>query len=330
MNRKRIFIFSGIVLAVLISVVLFSSTENQEALLTTKVQRGPFDIRIFSSGQLESENSQNIEAPEKMKDRSLRIYELTITDLIEEGTLVDSGDYVATLDHKIVEEQLKTVQDEMERNLTELQDAKIDSNLTLSNQRDQIVNASLDLIEKKIEMEQSIYESPAIQQKKKMDYDKAQRRYEQEKKSLDLKQQQQANNVNRRFINYRQLQDREKGLYELLNSLVVYAPKSGILTYMKHPWGEIVSVGSMISMYRGTIAKIPDMSNLISRTFINEVDISKVKKGQPVEIGIDAFPEKKLSGEVVSLANVGQAMPNSDAKVFEVKIKIFDKGICFF
>lgn len=325
MNRKRIFIFSGIVLAVLISVVLFSSTENQEALLTTKVQRGPFDIRIFSSGQLESENSQNIEAPEKMKDRSLRIYELTITDLIEEGTLVDSGDYVATLDHKIVEEQLKTVQDEMERNLTELQDAKIDSNLTLSNQRDQIVNASLDLIEKKIEMEQSIYESPAIQQKKKMDYDKAQRRYEQEKKSLDLKQQQQANNVNRRFINYRQLQDREKGLYELLNSLVVYAPKSGILTYMKHPWGEIVSVGSMISMYRGTIAKIPDMSNLISRTFINEVDISKVKKGQPVEIGIDAFPEKKLSGEVVSLANVGQAMPNSDAKVFEVKIKIFDK-----
>ncbi|MDX9880979.1 MAG: efflux RND transporter periplasmic adaptor subunit [Prolixibacteraceae bacterium] len=325
MDRRRIFIFSGIILAILVSVLLFSSAEDHETLITTQVRRGPFDVRIFSSGQLESENSQNIDAPEKMKDRSLRIYELSITDLIEEGTLVDSGDYVATLDHKAVEEQLKTVQDEMEKTLTELQDAKIDSNLTLSNQRDQIVNTVLELEEKKIEMEQSIYESPAIQQKKKMDYDKAARKYEQEKKALELKTQQQANNVNRRFINYRQLQEREKGLQELFNSLVIYAPKSGILTYMKYPWGEIVSVGSMISMYRGTIAKIPDMSNLISRTFINEIDISKVKQGQQVEIGIDAFPEKKLTGEVVSMANVGQAMPNSDAKVFEVKIKIFDK-----
>ncbi len=325
MNRKRIILFSGIILIVLISIVLFSSNEDHEPIITAKVERGTFEIRIFSSGQLESENSENIDAPAKMKDQNLRIYELSITDLIEEGTLVDSGEYVATLDHTVVEEQLKSVQDEMEKTFTEFQDAKIDSNLTLSNQRDQIVNSALDLTEKKIDMDQSIYESPAIQKKGKMDYDKAERRYEQEKKSLQLKQQQQANNVNRKFINYRQLQEREKGLQELFNSLVIYAPKAGILTYMKYPWGEIVSVGSRISSYRGTIAKIPDMSNLVSRTFINEVDISKIKKNQKVEIGIDAFPDKKLTGEVISLANVGQAMPNSDAKVFEVKIKIFDK-----
>jgi len=67
------------------------------------------------------------------------------------------------------------------------------------------------------------------------------------------------------------------------------------------------------------------MSNLISRTFINEIDISKVKVGQTVKIGVDAFPDKQLPGEVLSVANIGQAMPNSDAKVFEVKIKIFGK-----
>lgn len=326
MNRKQIIIaLSGIVFVLVVIIVFFNSNDDEEKLITAKVMRGPFQIQIYSSGQLESENSTDIGIPEKMKDRSLRIYELAITDLIEEGTLVDSGDYVATLDYKAVEEQLKAVQDEMEKTLTEFEDAKIDSNLTLSNQRDQIVNASLDMIEKKIEMEQSIYESPAIQKKEKMDYEKAERKFDQEKKSLLLKKQQQANNVSRRFINYRQLQEREKGLQELFNSLVIYAPKAGILTYMKYPWGEIVTVGSRISSYRGTIAKIPDMTNLVSRTFINEVDISKIKKSQQVEVGIDAFPDKKLTGEVVSLANVGQAMPNSDAKVFEVKIKIFDK-----
>jgi phosphotransferase system IIA component len=34
-------------------------------------------------------------------------HRLTITDIVEEGTYVDSGDYVATLDHQAVEEQLK-------------------------------------------------------------------------------------------------------------------------------------------------------------------------------------------------------------------------------
>jgi hypothetical protein len=73
------------------------------------------------------------------------------------------------------------------------------------------------------------------------------------------------------------------------------------------------------------IATIPEMSNLISRTYINEIDISKVKIGQTVKLGIDAFPDKHLTGQVVAVANIGQAMPNSDAKVFEVKIKIFEK-----
>ena len=39
-------------------------------------------------------------------------------------------------------------------------------------------------------------------------------------------------------------------------------------------------------------------------------------------MGLDAFPEKKLSGSVTKVANVGQQRPNSDAKVFEVTVVI--------
>lgn len=324
MKKKTVFIALIPLLLILLALIFWTS-EDEIDLVTTNVERGEFQVKVYSSGQLESETSQNIDIPEKMKDRSLRIWQLTITDLIEEGTLVDSGDYVATLDHKVVEEELKKVQDEIEKTFSEYEDAKIDSNLVLSNQRDQIVNASLDLEEKEIEMEQSIYESPAIQKKSKMNHDKAFRKLGQEQKALGLKEEQEVNKVKRKFINYRQLRDRENGLQELFNSLVIYAPKAGILTYYKFPWGEIISVGSRVDSYRGVVAKIPDMSNLISRTYINEVDISKVKKGQKVEVGIDAFPAKELFGEVMSVANVGQTIPKSDAKVFEVKIKIFDK-----
>jgi multidrug efflux pump subunit AcrA (membrane-fusion protein) len=158
-----------------------------------------------------------------------------------------------------------------------------------------------------------------------MDPDKAKRKLDQDMKAYVLKKKQEENRVDRKYINYRQILDRSGELQKLFNSLEITAPKAGILTYFKYPWGEIVKTGSKVGPYNSVIATIPEMSNLISRTYINEIDISKVKVGQNVKIGIDAFPDKQLTGQVISVANIGQAMPNSDAKVFEVKIKIFGK-----
>ena len=39
-------------------------------------------------------------------------------------------------------------------------------------------------------------------------------------------------------------------------------------------------------------------------------------------ITLDADPAKKLTGKVTNVANVGEQRPNSDAKVFEVKIQV--------
>ncbi len=158
-----------------------------------------------------------------------------------------------------------------------------------------------------------------------MDNDKAVRKLEQEQKAYLLKRKQEVNRVDRRFISYRQVLERSQELDKLFNSLEIIAPKAGILTYFKYPWGEIIKTGSKVGPYNSVIATIPEMTNLISRTYINEIDISKIKIGQNVKLGIDAFPDKELTGEVIAVANIGQAMPNSDAKVFEVKIKIFGK-----
>lgn len=323
MKNKKILLIALIPILLIIIFVAFGNQEKVITDLTIKVERGPFQVEIYSSGELESESSENINIPEKMKDRSLRIYELTITDLIEEGTYVDSGDYVGTLDHKAVEERIKTMQDELEKALTELQDAKIDSNLNLSNQRDQIINSGLDLEEKRIVMEESIYESPSVQKKAQMDHDKALRKYEQDQNAYKLKREQEENKVTRKFINYRQISDQLAELEVLFNSLEIYSPKKGLLTYYKQGFGGVTKVGSRVTQWSPVIATIPDMTNLISRTFINEIDISKVKLNMQVKIGIDAFPSKELEGQVISIANVGQNMPNSDAKVFEVKVKIF-------
>jgi len=322
MNRKLL-LTTIIVIAVLLSAFfLIPRSKTETAALTTKVLRGPFEILVYSTGQLESENSDNILIPEKMKDRQTRISYLTITDLVEEGTYVDSGDYVATLDYQAVEEQLKTALDDLEKALSEYEDSKIDSNLTLSNQRDQIVNAQLDLEEKEIAVQESAYEAPSIQRKVEMDLDKAKRKLEQVKSAYELITQQETNKVTRKFISYKQVRERVDAINELKSQLIIRSPRAGIISYYQYPFGGAVKTGSRVSQWSPIIATFPNMDSLVTKTFINEIDISLINPGQKVKIGIDAFPEKELTGEVVSVANMGQAMPNSDAKVFEVKIKV--------
>jgi hypothetical protein len=96
-----------------------------------------------------------------------------------------------------------------------------------------------------------------------------------------------------------------------------------MVIYSKDRSREKIKVGSTVSPWSPIIATLPDLSSMLSLTYINEIDISKVKEGQKVTLGIDALPEKVLEGEVISVANIGQPMPKSDAKVFEVKIKVF-------
>lgn len=321
--KKKLWLIAAAVLVVLLATFfIFPSSKNDTVQLTTPVLRGPFEVLVYSTGQLESENSDNIYIPEKMKDRQTRISHLTITDIVEEGTYVDSGDYVATLDHQAVEEQLKEATDEMEKVLSEYEDSKIDSNLTLSNQRDLIVNAKLDLEEKVIAVEESKFEAPSIQRKVEMDLDKARRKLEQVKAAYELITQQETNKVTRKFINYKQVRERVESLKELMDQLIVYSPRAGIVSYFQYPFGGAVKTGSRVTQWSPIIATFPNMENLVTKTFINEIDISLIKIGQKVTIGIDAFPDKELMGEVVSVANMGQLMPNSDAKVFEVKIKV--------
>lgn len=323
MIRRISIITILVVLAVITVVFALKPSHDDEVMLTATAQKGKFESMVYSSGQLESQEADYITVPVVFRDNRLRIWEITIADMIEEGSRVDSGDYVATIDHSAVDEQYKTAMDELDQRFTEYEDSKIDSNLTLSNQRDQIVNAQLDLEERQIIIKESVYEAPSVKRKAEMDLEKAERKYEQMKQAYVLKQQQEANKVDRRFINYKQAKERVDLLQSVYDALTIRSPKSGIIGYYRYSGrGAAVKANSTISTRSPAIATFPKMNTLISTTYINEIDISRIKAGQKVAIGIDAFPEKMLEGEVSSIANVGQLLPRSDAKVFEVKIKV--------
>lgn len=324
--RKKIIATTVIVILLSVSAIfIFTGSGKKSEYITTAVTRGNFEILVYSTGQLEAQSSENIEVPEILRDRNIGIYEIKITDLIEEGTVVDSGDYVALLDNKAVEEVLVSAQEELEQALNSYDDAKMDSNLTLSNHRDVIINSREEVEEMQIVLDESVYESPAIIRKAEMDLDKAKRKLEQEIKGYELRQRQAITRVERFAIELRRRQTRVNLLFEVLQSLSIRAPKQGMLVYSRDRTREKIQVGSTVSAWRPVIATLPDLSSMMSLTWVNEIDISKVLVNQKVTIGIDALPGKQLEGEVISVANIGQPMPKSDAKVFEIRVRVYGK-----
>ena len=323
MNRKRILIISSVSIALLAFVFFSRSGKSGEVEITCRVKKGPVEIKVHTSGQLESENSENIVLPAVLSGQNVRIYEIKITDLVEEGTVVDSGQYIATLDHKVIEEVLTAARLELETTAALIEDAKLDSNLSLSNYRDVIVNSKSAVEEQKIVLAESVYESPSVIKKAEMDVTKATRKLDQDITGLEMRQKQLSSQMERRNIDFRLKQKRVEDLLKLYDALIIKAPKPGMVIYAKDRYGIKIQIGSILTPWSPIIATLPDMTKMISETYVNEIDIAKVKVGQKATLSIDAFPDKELKGEVISVANIGQPMPKSDSKVFLVNIRVF-------
>jgi multidrug efflux pump subunit AcrA (membrane-fusion protein) len=320
--KKKIYVIAGIVVLAAVAGIYFFTDSSEATDQKVKAQKGLFEVVVTTTGELQALNMENIDAPEELRGRNVRINDIKILDLVAEGTVVDSGDYVGALDRSSLDNSLKSTETELEQIKAQYENALVDTSLNLRQMRDNIQNLLFSLEESKITMEQSIYEPPATQRKAKNDYDKALRNYEQELQRYSLRQEQELGKVKDIQIKLSRKESEYKDMLDLINRFTIYAPKPGMVIYLKEWSGSKRKVGSTISPWDRTIATLPDLSVMVSKTYVNEVDISKVKTGQTVRLGVDAFPDRKYSGVVTDVANVGEQLRNSDAKVFEVLVRM--------
>ncbi|MGD9992490.1 MAG: efflux RND transporter periplasmic adaptor subunit [Salinivirgaceae bacterium] len=319
--KKRLYIASAIVLGVLILMLIFGkSGEVKEASIEVSAESGPFKIEVSTTGELEAENSEKILGPSGL--RMIRIWNVKISKLIAEGTVVDSGQWVASLDRTEATDQLKDIESELEVAETRFTNTKLDTTLELRGLRDNLINLNFALEESKIKLEQSKFEPPATIRQEEINLAKAERNYTQALENYKIKVKQANAKMQEVQINLDKTIRRKEAVIKVLDQFEILAPKSGMVIYNRNWRGTKIKEGDQISSWEPVVAELPDMSSMISKTYVNEIDISKVASGQTVSIGVDAFPELKLMGEVINVANIGEQLPNGDAKVFEVTIKI--------
>ena len=322
--KRRNLITLAIVAVILIGIVwiVYAPGEVDSSTIKVEAKEGQFIIDVTTTGELEARSSENITGPNSMGLRNARIWQLVIEDIVPDGTIVDSGQWVATLDRSDLENKIKDQELEVENLQTQFIKTQLDTTMTLRSARDELINLEYSLEEKQIVVDQSIYEPPATQRQAKIDYEKTERTLDQAIENYDLQRQKAKADMQEVTTNLTKAKRRLDEFMELKSEFVVMAPKSGMVTYKKGWDGQKQGVGSQVSAWDNVVATLPNLSAMNSKTFVNEIDISKVTTGQDAEIEIDAFPGKKFTGEVVEVANMGEQLKNSNAKVFEVVIHI--------
>ena len=324
MNRKTTIIAVVVLLAVLAGTWMISRNKGKKSdVITIKPQSGTFEVSITTSGELRAKNSTKIMGP--MNIRKAGVNQIKIADLIPEGTVVQKGDYVAQLDKTDFFTKLQEIEINVQKFRSQLKTEMLDSTLVLSQAREEIINLNYAEEEKRIAQEQSKYEPPAIQRQAEIDFEKAQRQLKQAQKNYETKVAQSTTKVAIAQSDLSKEVNKYDQMNDLIQNLTVIAPEKGMVIYAREWDGSKKIVGSMIRTWEPVIAELPDLTIMETMTYINEVDIQKIKLKQEVEIGLDADPDKKLIGTVENVANIGEQRPNSDSKVFQVVITVQTK-----
>jgi multidrug efflux pump subunit AcrA (membrane-fusion protein) len=319
--KEKKYIYWGVGFLILIVFWLaFGSETNETPQLYASPQKGTFKVDVTTTGELRAKNSTSIRGPEGI--REFRIFNVPIQRLVPEGTVVQKGDFVAELDRSEISSSLQDAQLELQEAESEYESAQLDSTLTLSQARDNLVNLEYALEEAEIAVEQSKYESPAVQRQVEIDYERAKRELEQARKNYKTQVRQAEVNLREIEADLKQEQREVQRIREAMKKFTIHAPENGMVIYKRQRDGSKITEGSSISAWDPVVAELPDFSVMNSVTYVNEVDIQNVKKGQKVDVGLDAMPEKKLTGVITSVANIGEQRPNSDSKVFQVIIEI--------
>ncbi len=291
----------------------------QQQAIKTQVKKGEFKVHVIATGELKAKRSEKIKGPQGM--RSAQIYQTNLTDLIPEGTLVKAGDYVGALDKTELETKMKDAMAEVEKIETQLAQAKIDTAIEMRGLRDQLINLKFAMKEKELYVEQSKYEAQSVIRQAEIDLQRSERDYNQLITKLELTKEKSEAQISEIDASLRQEQLKLNTLQNLAGEFTIKAPKDGMLIYARS-WNGKIGPGSQISSWNPVVAELPDLTDMISQTYVNEVDISKVKKGQEVEIKVDAFPDRTYTGKVIKTANIGEQLRNYDSKVFEVTVQV--------
>jgi RND family efflux transporter MFP subunit len=319
-SRRTLVILALLVIGAPAAWLLARPASDDANALVATVKQGEFLVTVTTAGELRSRSFVQIQAPPGMQQANA--FQVKIQTLVPEGTLVKAGDFVAELDRSSLAQRISDVSLALQKAEAQLEQAMLDSTLNLSKAREDIRGMELALEEKRLAKEQAIYEAPTVQRQAEIELEKAQRALAQARIDYVTRVEQAKAKMSEVGSDVQRQRNLLQIVQNVMAGFTITAPSDGMVIYVKEWNGKKRTAGGQINPWEPTVATLPDLTQMESITYVNEIDVRKIAVGQEVSLTLDSDPSKRLTGTVKAVANVGEQRPNSDAKVFEVVVTV--------
>ncbi len=283
-----------------------------------RVVKGPFDIKIHATGQLQSAASYYVGCPSVE-----RVWQYTISFLAPEGKPVREGDPILAFDSREIMQRLQLKQSELDTGLKELARMRLQEQQMLEDfvlQKEEAkVNAQK--ARQKADVPQGLMAENDFK-KLKMDLELA----ELQDKLAESRVENQNSGMKTRFhvqeSKVAKLKDEVARLERDIQKMNCTAPKPGIVVYTPDWDGKKKAVGDTCWMGEN-ILELPDLSRMQMKAVILESQAGRVKAGQKADVRLDANPDRVFKSTVLSLGRIFRIKSDSQpAIVFDALIDL--------
>ena len=286
---------------------------------TCNVKNGLFYIDLVEEGEIQATNSINISVPAMSWQFGL----FKITQIVEDGDLIQSGDTAVIFDPSEVEKAIINANAELEIAKAELEKKKAEQASKIEELKANIEISEISHRISEINLEQATFEADITRREIKLNLEKAKIALDKAREEIENQQKIHSEEIKQSMLKISQLESNLREAEITFKNLTVVSPAAGIAILRKN-WstGNKWQVGDQ--PWSGSpLVDLPDLQELKVHTEISEVDISKIQMGQAVEIKLDAFSDTAFSGKVISIANLAQFKEgDSKIKIFPVEILI--------
>jgi RND family efflux transporter MFP subunit len=285
-----------------------------EVLTRPEVQTAMVEVRspgaaesvLSAQGYLKSEKQAAIGA--KVAGRVLKVY-------VREGQPVAVNDVLAELEHADIDQTLKAMQASLEA-----RDASLAAmRLSLAKAKAELVEVEATLLkdEREFTRVERLFRS-GVQTAS--EYERAEAAWKASQSRRDSMVAAVAvaeSRLSEAEALLRESQARLQEASEQRQNLFVRAPFQGIVISKQAEEGESIMPGGMgEASGRGSVVTLADLLHLEVETDVKEDYVSRVKKGQPVSVSVDAVPNHRFGGRVRTI------IPMGDRAKGTVKVKV--------
>ena len=300
------YISLAVILVVLAVAVIWVSriSGSSRNIPTTKVTRGEFLVSLAENGKLAAKRSMTVSSP---RIRGT----LQIVKLVPEGTQVKEGDFLVQFDPTEQETMLRDAEAELKIAEANLHKAQAEYEMEMR-------QLELDLKKAGRTYSEKLSEAPVIRKEAEMELELAQLKHDNKKQTLQAE-------IEKMSVEVDKARDKKETTTRDLGKMTLTAPIPGLVVYL-----EIWKGSSMSKIQEGDnpwsgqgLIDLPDLSTMIVETTVSEVDISKMKKGQKVNITLDAIPGPIFTGTVIDIGTLAhRKQRGSEINVFDVDVEI--------